>query len=184
MTARYDLYACDRADRCRYLLGRGGDRLLFTIGLNPSTATREKSDTTVAKVEQVALRHGFDGFAMLNLYPVRATDCSTLPDAVERKVWAENLRRIVEIVSSTEMPVLWAAWGSGIRTRGYFLQAAHELSQRLDGSGARWQHFGPLTAEGHPRHPSRLRYAWNFGDFAIDRYLVRFLNQPSGSSLR
>jgi hypothetical protein len=49
----YDLYANSSDDRYRFVLGCNGERKLVVIGLNPST-TRDKSDTTVAKVETVA----------------------------------------------------------------------------------------------------------------------------------
>ena len=76
----YDLYQCNKDDTSRYILGKDGDKKLFVIGLNPSTANKEKSDTTVAKVEKVAIDNGFDGFVMANLYPYRSTDPDGLPD--------------------------------------------------------------------------------------------------------
>ena len=74
----YDIYSNDRNDTLRFTLGKSGSRKLLTVGLNPSTATQETSDTTVAKVEGVAKRTGFDGFVMLNLYPIRSTDFNAL----------------------------------------------------------------------------------------------------------
>ncbi|MCU0971806.1 MAG: DUF1643 domain-containing protein [Gammaproteobacteria bacterium] len=58
------------------------------VGLNPSTATRDKSDPTAAKVERVARAHGYDGFVLVNLCPVRATDSRTLPATVDSKLLA------------------------------------------------------------------------------------------------
>jgi len=46
----YDIYRSTADDACRFALGRSGRRRLVVVGLNPSTATREKSDPTVAKV--------------------------------------------------------------------------------------------------------------------------------------
>jgi len=48
--AMYDIYRSTADDACRFALGRSGRRRLVVVGLNPSTATREKSDPTVAKV--------------------------------------------------------------------------------------------------------------------------------------
>tara|TARA_R110000787_G_scaffold42161_3_gene103679 strand:+ start:2785 stop:3021 length:237 start_codon:yes stop_codon:yes gene_type:complete len=75
----YDLYQCNSDDSARFILGKNGARKLFVVGLNPSTANKEKSDTTVAKVETVARNNGFDGFVMANLYPLRSTDPNELP---------------------------------------------------------------------------------------------------------
>jgi len=43
----------------------------------------------------------------------------------------------------------------------------NEMVKRLNGN---WVHFGDLTQKNHPRHPSRLAYAWEFKDFDIAQY--------------
>jgi hypothetical protein len=65
----YDIYSNAHDDAWRFTLGRSGKNPLLAVGLNSSTASREKSDITVAKVERIAERAGYDGFVMLNLYP-------------------------------------------------------------------------------------------------------------------
>jgi hypothetical protein len=162
------LYSSDKDDTWRYTLGKPGKSLLMTIGLNPSTATREKADTTVAKVEQVALRNGFDGFAMLNLYPVRATDYRSLPSKADQEAFNRNLEKIEELVASQPKPVIWAAWGASIKHHPYFVEARDELFARLEKYGVEWRRFGELTAKGHPRHPSRLQYAWKFEPYEVN----------------
>jgi hypothetical protein len=166
----YDIYSNAHNDIWRFSLGKNGSRKLLTIGLNPSTATKEKSDPTVAKVEGVAQRNGFDGFVMLNLYPVRSTDYNALPTGVNAEAFSENLTRIEAIVASEPNPVVWAAWGESILARNYFVAATKELLERLEKYGTSWQHFGSLTNSGHPRHPSRLQYAWSFSKLDASRY--------------
>ena len=166
----YDIYSNARNDAWRYTLGKSGRRPLFTIGLNPSTATREKSDTTVAKVEEVARRHGYDGFVMLNLYPMRATDYNELPHRADARAFAENVDRIEAAVLAESRPVVWAAWGQSILARPFFVAAVVELLARLGRPSVSWRHFGDLTAAGHPRHPSRLNYAWTFSPLDVARY--------------
>ena len=86
----YDIYHSDQNDQWRYTLGRSGARPLLVIGLNPSTATQEKLDPTVTRVEKVAQQCGFDGFVMLNLYPVRATDPKDLTPKVDAVAYERN----------------------------------------------------------------------------------------------
>jgi len=167
----YDIYSNAQKDMWRFALGRNGPRKLFAIGLNPSTATKEKSDTTVAKVDGVAKRNGFDGFVMLNLYPVRATDFNALPLDVNTVAFSENLNCIETLVAANPAPVVWAAWGESIHARSYFVTAARELFFQLQKYGTVWQHFGTLTNSGHPRHPSRLSYAWSFHELDARRYM-------------
>ncbi|MFN4328764.1 MAG: DUF1643 domain-containing protein [Limnobacter sp.] len=167
----YDIYSNSHNDLWRFTLGKSGSRKLFTIGLNPSTATKDKSDTTVAKVEDAAQRNGFNGFVMLNLYPIRSTDYNALPVEVDPEAFSENINRIEALIAAEPNPVVWAAWGESIRARDYFVTATKELIERLKKHGTCWQHFGPLTKSAHPRHPSRLQYAWAFKEFDTNQYL-------------
>ena len=166
----YDIYSNARDDAWRFTLGKSGQRKLFVISLNPSTATKEKSDVTVAKVEGVALQNGFDGFVMLNLYPVRSTDYNALPLTEDVVAFQENLVHIEQAVSSDPSPVVWAAWGQNVVARSYFICTCLELFNRLERHGTSWKHFGPLTKAGHPRHPSRLTYSWQLSQFDIAYY--------------
>ena len=169
----YDIYANAENDLWRFWLGRGGNRTLFTIGLNPSIATKEKSDTTIAKVDCVAKRTGFDGFVMLNLYPVRATDYNALPQEANHEAFSMNLAKIEELLVSNPSPVVWVAWGENILARKFLIAACRELFDRFEKYNAPWQHFGPPTRSGHPRHPSRLHYKWEFAPFDMRRYLEK-----------
>jgi hypothetical protein len=161
----YDIYSNARSDSWRFTLGKSGVNPLLTIGLNPSTATREKADTTVAKVEKVAKQYGFDGFVMFNLYPVRATDFRDLPRKVNREAFEENIAKIEGLVAALRKPTVWAAWGTCVTHHTYFLEARDELIPRLAKHGVKWVCHGPPTQNGHPRHPSRLRYAWSLAAF-------------------
>ncbi len=166
----YDVYSNAKHDAWRFTLGKSGQRKLYVVGLNPSTATKEKSDVTIAKVEGVAHKYEFDGFVMLNLYPVRSTDYNALPATEDSAAFQENLVRIEQAISGEPLPVVWAAWGQSIRARSYFVRACLELFSRLEHYSASWKHFGPLTRAGHPRHPSRLTYSWQLKPFDVARY--------------
>ena len=168
----YDIYSCSGDDRLRFLLGRHGRRMLFVVGLNPSTATQEKSDTTVAKVEAVAHQHGYSGFAMLNLYPARATNFNTLPLLPDPTAVEKNLAAIAGLLANSRKPTVWAAWGQSVLARPFFANSARLLEARLKPLQPNWLHFGALTARGHPRHPSRLSYAWSFAAFNLQAYVA------------
>lgn len=166
----YDIYENTQSDQWRFSLGKSGSHPLLTIGLNPSTATREKSDTTVAKVERIAKSHGFDGFTMLNLYPIRATDYRELPVAVNQLAYRQNMEAIERIVATQKNAVIWVAWGGSIKARVYFAAAILEMSARLAAYMPTYLHFGPFTQDGHPRHPSRLNYSWCLAPFDMTSY--------------
>lgn len=167
---RFPIYSQGRNDAWRFTLGTAGKRPLLVIGLNPSTANRERSDPTITRVERVADRHGFDSFVMLNLYPVRATHLMSLDTKCDRAAFRRNLQQIEGAISRSEAPVVWAAWGNLILKRTYFVDACVVLCDRL-GQHVDWRHFGELTASGHPRHPSRLDYGWQFRPFDLHAYV-------------
>ena len=183
----FDLYQANRSDSCRFILGRSGSRPLFVVGLNPSTAIADKSDVTASKVAHVARAEGFDGFVLVNLYPWRSTRPNDLPLTVDQKISNRNLHAIVEIASQQRAPLFWAAWGSDISRRKYLVQSCQRLCDQVFDIGGRWSCFGPppdqqqnsgpttktlLTKRGHPRHPSRLSYAWSLQPFDIRSYLL------------
>jgi hypothetical protein len=168
---RYDLYVAGRGDRCRYVLGQSGSEPLFVVALNPSTATREKSDTTVAKVEHIARRAGCDGFVLFNLYPLRATHLRDLPQRADSYVYRRNLAEFRTRLACAEHATVWAAWGEHVRARSYLVAAVRAIVGIARRRRAHWVHFGPLTRSGHPRHPSRASYRWSFAPLDADAYL-------------
>jgi len=169
---KYDVYTTNADNTCRFTLGKQGVRTLLVIGLNPSVATNEKADTTITKVGKVAEQNGYDGFVMLNLYPVRSTDYRLLPQLVDRHAYKENINAIGQIVKAQTSPAIWAAWGQGITNKSYFARSCSELVADLAQHHVKWLQFGQLTAEGHPRHPSRIHYNWEFQPFNAAKYVA------------
>ncbi len=170
----YDIYDCNEDDSSRFLLGKSGRRTLFIIGLNPSTATREKSDPTVAKAEKVARNNGFDGVIICNLYPLRSTNPRELPPECDPQLFAANIEKIIARANREAQPTCWAAWGGGITLRPYLAEAFAELEQALRRMNVRWLHYGALRKDGHPRHPCHLSYAWAFHEFDMAGYKRKF----------
>ncbi len=192
----FDLYRANRNETCRFILGKSGVRPLFIVGLNPSTATRDKSDVTATKVERVAQANGYDGFVMTNLYPRRSTLPDNLPRRGDRRLIDRNVEMIVEQAKHQATPHFWAAWGADICKRRYLVSACQTLADKVADMGGSWWCFGPvadvgvtdiavvegpvtessaitspLTKAGHPRHPSRLSYAWALQGFDMPEYL-------------
>lgn len=171
-TIKYSIYSCNNDDTERYLLGNNGEPWIATIGLNCSTATAYKADPTVHKSEKVCKRSGFRGWYMLNLYPLRCTQVSGLPKEADPQAYRRNMDHIIEIFQKHPGLPVWCAWGAPILTRRYFIDAAIDVIKASLKYGAKLRHFGPLTAQGHPRHPSRLSYSWLWGDLDAEKYLM------------
>jgi len=167
----FDIYKCNKLDSCRFTLGKSGLKKVFVVGLNPSTANKENSDPTVTRVQKVSENYEYDGFVMLNLYPLRSTDPKKLPLQADTELIKENISEIVSVVGDESSPVFWAAWGSDISSREYLKDALRQLDAAVEIIGGKWVNYGDLTTKKHPRHPSRLSYTWGFSDFDMDEYL-------------
>ena len=136
----------------RYVLGRPGARPLVCIGINPSTAQPGALDPTVKSVERLAASNGFDSWIMFNVYPQRATDPNDMDAVPDRALCDENLRWLAAVLDQTD-PTMWAAWGTLIEKRPY------------------WVTFGKRSKAGHPHHPLYLRKDAVPEPFDVEHYL-------------
>ena len=165
------LYAPNFYSEYRYILGTRGKNPLICIGINPSTAEPDNLDNTLKSVERIALGNGFDSFIMFNVYAQRATD----PDSMEKEcnlaLHHQNLQAFSYVLSISEKPAVWAAWGAIIEKRGYLADCVRDMVQVGQKYGAQWYCAGAITKKGHPHHPLYLRKDEKIKPFDIEGYL-------------
>ena len=136
-----------RCGRYRYRLTRrwGAGPVLAWIMLNPSTATEERNDTTIARCEGRARRGGFGGVEILNLFAFRATRPADLRQA-EDPVGPGNGQVVLE--SAARAGMILCGWG----VHGALRDAGALMRETLNARGLVLHTLG-LTKAGHPRHP-------------------------------
>ena len=165
------LYAPNFYSEYRYILGTRGKHPLICIGINPSTAEPDNLDNTLKSVERIALGNGFDSFIMFNVYAQRATD----PDAMEKQCnmarHRENLAAFRYVLSISENPAVWAAWGAIIEKRDYLADCVRDMVAAGREYGARWYCAGAVTKKGHPHPPLYLRKDEKIKPFDVEGYL-------------
>lgn len=83
-------YKINSNNTYRFVLGSSGQKPLFVIGLNPSTADDKKPDKTIRRVMGFAEGNGFDSFVMMNLYPQRATKPTDLEKQLDLEILNKN----------------------------------------------------------------------------------------------
>lgn len=143
-----------RYGRYRYFLEvRVSDvpsRTLTVILKNPSTASAERSDPTVGKVEAWARRNRFELIRYVNLFALRSPYPEELNAHSYRvMVGRDNDAWIKRSLQGAD--VVLAAWGNpnGVDPGKYERRIA-EVSHLLE--GVRVHALGPPTKLGHPRH--------------------------------
>ena len=165
------LYAPNFYSEYRYILGTRGKNPLICIGINPSTAQPGDLDNTLKSVERIALGNGFDSFIMFNVYAQRATD----PDAMEKQcnplLHKENMEAFSYVLSISEKPAVWAAWGTIIEKREYLPECVRDMVAVGQEYGATWYCAGKVSKKGHPHHPLYLRKDEKVRPFDIETYL-------------
>ena len=169
------LYAPNFYSEYRYILGTRGKNPLICIGINPSTAQPGDLDNTLKSVERIAIGNGFDSFIMFNVYAQRATD----PDAMEKscnlRLHKENLEAFRYVLSISESPSVWAAWGTIIEKRDYLPLCLKDMLQVGQSFGAQWYCAGKVSKKGHPHHPLYLRKDEKIRPFDVDDYLEKLV---------
>jgi len=173
--AAYDvkkwLYAPNFYSEYRYILGTRGKNPLICIGINPSTAAPDALDNTLKSVERIALGNGFDSFIMFNVYAQRATDPDTMEKTCNLQLHRENLEAFRYVLSISEKPAVWAAWGTIIEKRDYLPSCLRDMLAVGKEYGASWYCAGRTSKKGHPHHPLYLRKDEKIRPFDVDAYL-------------
>ena len=165
------LYIPDFYSEYRYILGTKGANPLICIGINPSTARPDALDNTLKSVERIALGNGFDSFTMFNVYAQRATNPNDMERELNEHLHAENMKAFDYVLSQSENPVVWAAWGAIIEKRKYLPHCVRDMIEIGRKHNARWVCAGKISKKGHPHHPLYLRKDEPVRDFDIVGYI-------------
>ena len=165
------IYAPNYYSEYRYILGTRGKKPLICVGINPSTAAPDDLDNTLKSVERVARFNGYDSFLMFNVYAQRATDPDDMERACNAALHAENMKAFDYVLSLSEAPAVWAAWGTVIEKRDYLPACVRDMIALGEARGARWYSAGKRSKKGHPHHPLYLRKDSPLEPFDVVGYL-------------
>lgn len=176
-SAEYDvahwLYVPHTYSEYRYILGTRGKKPLICVGINPSTAAPDALDPTLQSAQRIALNNGYDSFLMFNVYAQRATSPDDMERVCNAALHAENRKAFRYLLSLSEHPMIWAAWGNIIEKRTYLLDCMRDFVSDGQAVGAQWFTAGPPLKTGHPHHPLYLKATTPLLPFDINAYLSR-----------
>ena len=168
------LYVPDFYTEYRYLLGTRGEKPLVCIGINPSTAEPDRLDPTLQSVERVAKNNGYDSFLMFNVYAQRATRPNDMERVCNEALHRANMEAFDYILSLSEQPAVWAAWGNIIEQRAYLKDCLADMiaiGERHGKSPAqvilRWLMQRDIVAVPKSTHKERMAQNIDIFDFAL-----------------
>ena len=165
------IYSRTEGNDARFLLGEHrGPRTLICIGINPSTATPERLDNTLATFRNRAEAFGYASWLMLNVYPQRATNPNDLHAHCDERLHQWNLDAIRSIFHEGQQDI-WAAWGTLIGKRPYLKHCLEDVCGVAEERAIRWFTSGRLSVKGHPHHPLYLSLNAPLDPFDIKAYL-------------
>lgn len=166
------LYVPNTYSEYRYILGTRGSHPLICVGINPSTAAPGHLDPTLQSVERIARSGGYDSFLMFNVYAQRATRPDDMEPVLNEALHLENQKAFRYLLSLSEHPAVWAAWGNIIEKRGYLMDCMRDFAADGQSAGAQWFTAGPPLKSGHPHHPLYLKRDTPLLAFDIQAYLT------------
>ncbi|GMO22019.1 MAG: DUF1643 domain-containing protein [Mycoplasmoidaceae bacterium] len=108
----------------RYALGKTGSNPLLFIGMNPSAAKFDSSDSTVNTVIRISKFLNKDGWVMLNLYPERSTDAKNLCE-FNLDLMEKNIEVINNMINKYKVNEIMLGWGD--QKNNKTLQKAKEI---------------------------------------------------------
>jgi hypothetical protein len=150
------IFSEDEDREYRYALWRRfrfpGDRFLNALMLNPSKATESIGDPTVNRCIKRALRLGYDGLIVTNLYALRSTNPRMLKTHTEPAGFA-NPSYILEAAELSE--TILCAWGNNADID----HADWILNMLLDCKQGSKLYCLAETVKGQPAHPLYYTYA-------------------------
>jgi hypothetical protein len=135
-----------------------GEQVCWVM-LNPSTADGRQDDPTIRRIIHFTRSWGFDGLAVVNLYPFRSPkpeECRQWankekndPDRRVRDVLQRNAALVAEEAKRAEKVV--AAWGAAAWDPDWI----ESVVERITRSEAPWPNIYCLgvTETGAPKHP-------------------------------
>lgn len=170
MKYNINTYINNSDDSCRFVLGHDSVNPLIVMGVNPSTANDKQPDATMRRVIGYAEKNHFDGFLMINVYPVRSTNPKDLPMDMDSDVHNQNLEYILDVLKKHSNATILVAFGNPIEGRKYLKKCFIDIVKQTQPFKLKWKQIGELTISGNPRHPSRGEYQ-PLNDFDLTKYI-------------
>ena len=155
---------CIMDEHCRYVLGKKGNKTMICIGANPSVAERREYDAEMNLFCAILENNGYDGFIMLNLYPLIATNPDELAD-FDEKIHAKNLAKIKAVLAEYKNSDILLCYGVVLKKRKYLQKCLDDILSLCSSRNIKC--LDAITKDSYLPHPSRKSKTIKIIDFKI-----------------
>ena len=167
------IYLKSNDNKNRYALGEISEtpgKILFCIGVNPSTATPEKLDPTAIRIKNIALEHGYDSWIILNLCSQISTNPNDMDDIQCSISHQTNLEIIDNLIKKHgKSSDFLFAYGNLISRKAYLRKNLCDIIHILRTNEFSGNHYClGKTKKGNPKHPLYQKSNTPFVQFSID----------------
>lgn len=146
------------------MLGKKGNKTMICIGANPSVAESSECDATMNLLCAILENNGYDGFIMLNLYPLIVTNPDELAD-FDEKIHAKNLAKIKAVLAECKNSDILLCYGAVLKKRKYLQKCLDDILSLCSSRNIKC--LDAITKDGYPPHPSRKSNKIKIIDFKI-----------------
>ena len=112
---------------------------------------------------------------VFNVYAQRATRPNDMERVCNEALHRANMEAFDYILSLSEQPAVWAAWGNIIEQRAYLKDCLADMIAIGERHGAQWYTAGRRSVKGHPHHPLYLKATSPLDAFDIRAYCAECL---------
>ena len=154
----------DKDEQYRYMLGKKGKKTLICIGANPSVASGSECDTTMNNLCSILQNNGYDGFVMLNLYPLIATNPNDFAN-FDEKIHKSNLEKIKAILAEYKNSDILLCYGVVLKKRKYLQKCLDDILSLCSSRNIKC--LDAITKDSYLPHPSRKSKTIKIIDFKI-----------------
>ena len=151
-----DVYEGD--GKVRYCLGKNGNKVLFCIGINPSTANLEDSDPTMDILINISQTKGYDGCIMINPAPYCSEKPQKLPNKADDKI-EKNFKTIETLFKKYKNNTVLCSWGDYIKKDycpEWYKNSLDSIIELAKQYGMKFVYIRLNKDSGEPTHISRL----------------------------
>jgi hypothetical protein len=156
--------------KARYLIGKEGGNPLVLFTLYPEDQSLSKWDDRIKKVAKMSETLDFDGWLIINIYPVIINDLKEMDSIINKQFIYRNREEVELLFKKYNINTVWAAWGDEINNTVFLWNELKLLAKRIP-KNVKWITVGKISKDGNPIYNSRSMNLTLIRPFDVKDYI-------------